>query len=152
LDRQGTLDTGHVLQYMSWKRRPLSEEVLEVCKFLRSVESGGGSSDGGALHALKYAKSLGGRGDLLPRTMETCWRKIAKVSLNVHCDVHGNVHCEVRSDVRYQVNCNVHCEVRCTVHCDVHCNVHGNVRSDARYQVSCNVHRIVRLTVPCRCL
>jgi hypothetical protein len=79
LERAGTLDTQHILQYLSWKRRPLTAEILEICKFLRSVECGGGSSDGGALHVLRYAKSLGGSGDLLPKTIDTCWSKISKV-------------------------------------------------------------------------
>jgi hypothetical protein len=88
LERNGTLDPTHMVQYLSWKRVPLTDEVLEVCKFLRSVESGSGCSDGAARHSLLYAKSLGGRADLLPKTMETCWSKVAKVLLNVHFDVH----------------------------------------------------------------
>ena len=104
LERQGTLDTKHMLQYISWKRQPLTEEVLEICKFLRSVECGGGSSNGGALEYLRYAKSLGGRGDLLPKSVVTCWRKLSKVLRNVHCNVYFTVH--------YNVNCNVHSNVR----------------------------------------
>jgi hypothetical protein len=104
LERAGTLDTTHMLQYLSWKRRPLPEEILEICKFLRSVECGGGSSDGGALHVLRYAKSLGGRGDLLPKTIDTCWSKIAKVHFNLHFNLRFNLH----------VN----------LHCNVHLNVH----------------------------
>ena len=92
LERQGTLDTEHMLQYVPWKRRPLTDEVLEICKFLRSVECGGGSSDGGALHSLRYARSLGGRGELLPKTIATCWKKISQVPMNVHFNVHYNVH------------------------------------------------------------
>lgn len=91
LDAQGTLDTTHVLQYLSWKRAALSEEVMEICKFLRSVESGGGSSDGRAYFALQYAKSLGGRANYLPKTIETCWRKISKVRVNIPCNVSCNV-------------------------------------------------------------
>jgi hypothetical protein len=94
LEEQGTLDTQHMLQYIAWKRRPLTDEVLEICRFLRSVECGGGSSDGGALHSLRYAKSLGGRGDLLPKTIDTCWKKISQVPMNVHFNVHYNVHFE----------------------------------------------------------
>ena len=91
LERKGTLDTQHILQYLSWKRQPLTEEILEICKFLRSVECGVGSSDGSALHNLRYSKSLGGRGDLLPKTIDTCWKKISQVQ-NVHFNVHCNVH------------------------------------------------------------
>ena len=87
LERNGTLDPTHMVQYLSWKRVPLTDEVLEVCKFLRSVESGSGCSDGAARHSLLYAKSLGGRADLLPKTMDS-WSKVAKVLLNVHFDVH----------------------------------------------------------------
>lgn len=74
-----TLDTTQVLRYMGWGRLTLSDSELECCRFLRSIEKGGGSSDSSARASLDYARSLGGRGDLLPSTVRTCWTKINEV-------------------------------------------------------------------------
>ena len=79
LDEEGTLDEDHLTQYTGWSKVDLEPDEVETCKFLRSVETGGGSSEGKSYAALMYAKSLGGRGDLLPKTMRTCWKTVTKV-------------------------------------------------------------------------
>jgi hypothetical protein len=141
LDRQGTLDTQHMMKYVSWKREPLTDEVLEICKFLRSVECGGGSSDGGALHSLRYAKSLGGRGDLLPKTIDTCWKKISKVLLHVHC----NVYHTVQYNVHYHVRFNIHYNIPYNVHYIYH-NIHYNIPYNVHF-IYHNVHFICTITL-----
>jgi hypothetical protein len=81
LQEEGTLDDDHLLKYAAWGKVELEPHEVEVCKFLRSVETGGGASEAKNRAALAYAKSLGGRGDLLPKTMRTCWKTITKVHL-----------------------------------------------------------------------
>jgi hypothetical protein len=82
LDKQRTLDTKHVLQYTGWgvHNVQLSSKEREVCRFLRSVEMGGGASTGSSRASLNYARSLGGRGGRLPKTVRTCWKVVAKVN------------------------------------------------------------------------
>jgi hypothetical protein len=87
LENLGTLDIAHVLQYSTWGRVPVKEAEIEICRFLRSTEIGGGASDGNSQAALAYAKTLGGRGDLLPKMIKTCWAKVDRVRNSVHDDV-----------------------------------------------------------------
>ena len=79
LDDAGTLDTSHVLQYLHWGTVRLSKEDLEVCRFLRSIEIGGGSSGVSTRASLDYVRSTGGRGTMLPRTVRSCWARVEKV-------------------------------------------------------------------------
>ena len=79
LDDAGTLCNEHVLQYARWGKVYLTPEESEIFRFLRSVESGGGASDGSAQSSLKYARTLGERGSLLPATVKTCWKTVTKV-------------------------------------------------------------------------
>ena len=81
LDRLGTLDGVAVMKYMGWGRLVLTGKQQEILRFLRSVESGGGSSRVSTYEALKYAKSLGGRGDWLPKTVKSCWSQMLKVRM-----------------------------------------------------------------------
>ena len=67
---------------------PVKDEEIEICRFLRSTEIGGGASDGNSQAALAYAKTLGGRRDLLPKMIKTCWAKVDRVRSSVHDDVH----------------------------------------------------------------
>ncbi len=95
LKRMGTLDTEFTMQYMGWGRVVMSVRQQEILRFLRSVECGGGASRAATLSTLLYAKSLGGRADHLPRTVETCWSELKKVHCNVHFDAHLKVHFNV---------------------------------------------------------
>jgi hypothetical protein len=79
LEVAGTLDCTHVLQYLGWGNVRMSPEDREVCRFLRSVEEGGGASSSSMRASLDYARSLGGRGDVLPKTIRTCWSRMEKV-------------------------------------------------------------------------
>ena len=81
LEDLGTLDLEHVMQYSTWGKVHVKKKEVEICRFLRSTEVGGGSSDGKSEAALLYAKSLGGRGKLLPKTLRTCWATVDRVSL-----------------------------------------------------------------------
>lgn len=81
LDRDGTLDTEQVLHYANWGKLELTPKELEICRFLRSVEIGGGASDAASRASLEYARSLGGRGLLLPKTVRHCWTTIDKVCM-----------------------------------------------------------------------
>ena len=83
LDERGVYDLQHMLQYQTWGKTPMEDAEVEVCRFLRSNEVGGGSSDGKSTAALRYAKTLGGRGDLLPKTMKTCWATVDRVRKTV---------------------------------------------------------------------
>jgi hypothetical protein len=114
LEDEGTLDVEHMLQYVRWGKVPLADNEVETCKFLRSIESGGGASEAKSQAFLSYAKSLGGRGDLLPKTMETCWKTVSRVrfismlicrmfiltyvrcSLRIHCNVQFHIHSSYR--------------------------------------------------------
>jgi hypothetical protein len=84
LEAAGTLDCKHVLQYLGWGKVTLTEKNREVCRFLRSVEQGGGASVSSMRANLDYARTLGGRGNLLPRTVRCCWARVEKVCRNVH--------------------------------------------------------------------
>ena len=79
MEELGTLELDHVKQYSQWGKVPLKDKDVEICRFLRSNEVGGGSSDGKSTAMLLYARSLGGRGELLPKTMKTCWAKVDRV-------------------------------------------------------------------------
>jgi hypothetical protein len=92
LEEAGTLDTTHVLQYSTWGPILLSPRILEICRFLRSVEAGGGSSNSGSGASLTYARSLDGRGLILPKTVETCWEQMSKVCANEHHKEPCNVN------------------------------------------------------------
>ena len=100
LKRLGTFDTQHLLQYVGWGKLELSAKDLEVCRFLRSVEMGGGASHMSMRANLDYVRSVGGRGDLLPKTIRTCWSIVEKVRyFNSQCSLPtfigtnvGNVH------------------------------------------------------------
>ena len=81
LDRDGTLDTEQVLHYANWGKLELTPKELEICRFLRSMEIGGGASDVASRASLEYARSLGGRGLLLPKTVRHCWTTIDKVCI-----------------------------------------------------------------------
>ena len=83
LEELGTLDLAHVMKYSTWGKVHVKKKEVEICRFLRSTEVGGGSSDGKAEAALLYAKTLGGRGNLLPKTLRTCWATVDRISL--HC-------------------------------------------------------------------
>jgi hypothetical protein len=88
LERLGTLDIQHVLQYVGWGKVELSAKDLEVCRFLRSVEMGGGASHMSMRASLDYVRSVGGRGDLLPKTVRTCWSIVEKVRyFNSQCSL-----------------------------------------------------------------
>ena len=78
LEAAGTLDCTHLLQYLGWGKVMLTPKDLEVCRFLRSVEQGGGASSSSTRASLDYARSLGGRGDVLPKTVRTCWSRMGK--------------------------------------------------------------------------
>ena len=87
MEALGTLDTEHVLKYTGWGKIEVQDSDIEICRFLRSNEVGGGASNAKSEAALLYAKTLGGRGDLLPKTMKTCWGRVDKVRClwyNVH--------------------------------------------------------------------
>jgi hypothetical protein len=90
MEELGTLDLVHVLQYHKWKKVEVQDNEVEICRFLRSNEVGGGASDGKSQASLLYCKSLGGRGDLLPKTMKTCWATVDRVILKWY-NVHHNV-------------------------------------------------------------
>ena len=92
LEALGTLDLSHVLQYSTWGRTRVKDDVVEICRFLRSTEIGGGSSDGKAQAHLDYAKTLHGRGDLLPKTLKTCWAKVDRARYSVLHEVHYRIH------------------------------------------------------------
>jgi hypothetical protein len=89
LDSAGTLDTTQLLRYAEWGELELSPTDVEVCKFLRSVEIGGGASDAASRASLDYARSLGGRGSLLPKTVRTCWKKVQQASSCCHHYLHS---------------------------------------------------------------
>jgi hypothetical protein len=91
MEELGTLDLDHVLYCHKWGKVAVQDNEVEVCRFLRSTEVGGGASNTKSTAALLYAKSLGGRGDLLPKTMKTCWAKVDRV-----CRLLYNVHPDVR--------------------------------------------------------
>jgi hypothetical protein len=74
-----TLDTKQLVRYAEWGELELTPNDEEIFRFLRSVEIGGGASDAASRASLDYAHSLGGRGLLLPKTVRTCWDKVAKV-------------------------------------------------------------------------
>ena len=80
LDAIGTLDTAHVLQYLEWGKVHFSAREIEIFRFLRSKEMGGGASGMATRASLNYAKTLEGRGLLLPVTVRTCWETVSKVS------------------------------------------------------------------------
>jgi hypothetical protein len=90
LEESGTLDLDHVLYCSQWGKVEVQDNEVEICRFLRSTEVGGGASNEKSTAALLYAKSLGGRGDLLPKTMKTCWAKVDRVRLLL-CNVHPDV-------------------------------------------------------------
>jgi hypothetical protein len=92
LEANGTLDTSQVLGYLGWGHLTLTRKDREVCRFLRSVEQGGGASLNSVRASLDYARSLGGRGSVLPVTVRTCWSKVEKVCS--FASIFGNGHCE----------------------------------------------------------
>jgi hypothetical protein len=100
LEAAGTLDCTHLLQYLGWGKLVLTPKDLEVCRFLRSVEQGGGASAASTRASLDYARSLGGRGELLPKTVRTCWSRLEEVIiLHYRCEcslpnIVVHVHCK----------------------------------------------------------
>jgi hypothetical protein len=94
LEAAGTLDSTHLLQYLGWGKVSLTPEDLEVCRFLRSVEEGGGASSSSMRSSLDYARSLGGRGDVLPKTVRTCWSRMEKVIIP-HYRCHYRCKCSL---------------------------------------------------------
>ena len=96
LSSSKTIDSAHIVRYLGWGRLSMSDTELECCRFLRSIEVGGGSSDGSARASLDYAHTLGGRADLLPTTVRTCWAKVLQVyimqSLSYSFYIHHHVH------------------------------------------------------------
>ena len=81
LDDRGTLDIKHVLQYHGWGTVNIDPQTREVMRFLRSVESGGGQSNGATKTTLDYVRSAGGRAAILPMTVATSWKRVAQVMI-----------------------------------------------------------------------
>jgi hypothetical protein len=84
LAERGTLAPAFLHTYGKWGPRPVSRIVTEACRFLRTTEVGCGSSRRHGQTFLDYAKSLGGRAHLLPKTVEGCWKLVEKVSGMAH--------------------------------------------------------------------
>jgi hypothetical protein len=66
-------DPKRVLKYLSWTKRPLTEIEHETIRFLRCASFGNGLSKAHANEWLAYERELGGRAELLPKTIDTLW-------------------------------------------------------------------------------
>ena len=106
LARRGTLDPLFLNHYAKWGPKPVGRVVQESCKFLRSAEVGTGLSRRHAQTFLDYAKSLGGRSHLLPRTVEGCWSVVEKVTFH---NVNVTFHCRIVTF--HNVNVAFHCRI-----------------------------------------
>ena len=146
LEAAGTLDCTHLLQYLGWGKVTLTPEDLEVCRFLRSVEQGGGASSSSMRASLDYARSLGGRGDVLPRTIRSCWSRMEKViNPHYHCTcslptIVANVHCPLSLQMfiaHYRYACSLS-----TVVAHVHCPLSLGMFI-AQYRCTCSFPTIV---------
>jgi hypothetical protein len=83
LAERGTLDITFMLQYKRPDRR-LSAREIETCRFLRATETGAGCSRRQVMAHLQYARSLEGRGALLPPGYKQLWKCIDTVRVS-HC-------------------------------------------------------------------
>ena len=66
-------------QCMEWGPRILTPQEEETFRFLQVVDAGSGASGRVAQGMLSYARRLGGKGLLLPRTIRACWAAVDKV-------------------------------------------------------------------------
>ena len=73
LDQQGTLDSAHIVRHRA-PRRSISQEERAVIRFLRSTETGGGCSRRQVESLLQHARSLGPKGEMLPRGYNKLWQ------------------------------------------------------------------------------
>jgi hypothetical protein len=75
---------GCALAYASWGPRTLTAAEVETFRFLAVTDAGDGSSRRVSTGMLEYARSLGGRACLLPKSMDTAWSMLTKVR-HVRC-------------------------------------------------------------------
>ena len=73
LDQQGTLDSAHIVRHRA-PRRSISQEERAVIRFLRATETGGGCSRRQVESLLQHARSLGPKGEMLPRGYNKLWQ------------------------------------------------------------------------------
>ena len=70
---------GCALACASWGPRILTAAEVETFRFLAVTDAGDGTSRRVSTGMLEYARSLGGRACLLPKTMDTSWAMLTKV-------------------------------------------------------------------------
>ena len=75
---------GAALQYATWGSKELTAAEAETFRFLAVTDAGDGTSRRVATGTLRYARSLGGRACLLPKSMDTAWSMLTKVR-HVRC-------------------------------------------------------------------
>jgi hypothetical protein len=75
LDQQGTLDSAFVVRHRA-PRRSMSQEERAVMRFLRATETGGGCSRRQVGSLLRHARSLGPKGEMLPRGHNKLWQVV----------------------------------------------------------------------------
>ena len=72
LDREGALDSAFVVRHRA-PRTSMSQEERAVMRFLRATETGGGCSRRQVESPLQHARSLGPKGEMLPRGYNKLW-------------------------------------------------------------------------------
>ena len=75
---------GAALEYATWGPKELTAAEAETFRFLAVTDAGDGTSRRVATGTLRYARSLGGRACLLPKSMDTAWSMLTKVR-HVRC-------------------------------------------------------------------
>ena len=70
---------GAALEYAGWGPKELTAAEAETFRFLAVTDAGDGTSRRVATGMLRYARSLGSRASLLPKSMDTSWAMLTKV-------------------------------------------------------------------------
>ena len=100
---RGTLDPHFLHKYAGWGPRPVNRVVTECSRFLRATEVGAGSSRRQAQTFLDYTKSVGGRGHILPKTVEGCWTTLEKVTFHNVFVTFYYMHCHILLHALYLI-------------------------------------------------
>jgi hypothetical protein len=82
LDRDGTVEYEHVLQYTTWGTLHCTDSLKEVLRFLRAVYCGTGVSRRQAQELLDYQHTMGGNSFMLPTKVEQCWMRVEEVTMH----------------------------------------------------------------------
>lgn len=82
---------GSCLNYANWGNCTVTTQEAETFRFLKVIDAGDGMSRRAAKGVLDYTRGLGGKGLLLPKSMQACWQVLDRVRST---PFHYTIYCK----------------------------------------------------------